>query len=103
MATLYVTNITCYVLRFFGIFRRVGYGVSVCDAVLREYIAMLSKICSTVFIHDNMCDSAIIKSKAHDLGGSHIRGQLGLGITLIVSPMACANGPWSGVLPEVSD
>ena len=44
---LSVADITCSVLLFFGILRCVGYGMSVCDAVLRECIAMLSKISST--------------------------------------------------------
>ena len=40
---LSVTDITCSVLLFFGILERVGYGLSVCDAVLRECITMLSR------------------------------------------------------------
>ena len=44
MATLYVTDVTRSVLLFFGILRCVGYGLSVCDALLRECIAMLSRI-----------------------------------------------------------
>ena len=43
MATLYVPDITCSVLLFFGILRCVGYGLSVCDAVLHECIIMLSR------------------------------------------------------------